>query len=80
MACPMFQITTEIGKKILKIGIITLLNEYSNLKLKYFFTPCLKMIQKENSLQEVSPMQAVMIQFKASVRLKIILKIISWSN
>ena len=74
MACPMFQITTEIGKKILKIGIIILLNEY---KIEVFFTPCLKMIQKENSLQEVSPMQAVMIQFKASVRWKIIIKIIS---
>lgn len=34
MACPMFQITTEIGKKILKIGIIILLNEY---KIEVFF-------------------------------------------
>ena len=39
-----------------------------------FFTPCLKMIQKENSLQEVSPMQPVMIQFSASERWKMIIK------
>ena len=32
------------------------------------------MIQKENSLQEVSPMQPVMIQFSASERWKMIIK------
>ena len=32
------------------------------------------MIQKENSLQEVSPMQPVMIQFRASVQWKMIIK------
>ena len=34
MACPMFQITTENGKKTLKIGIITFFNKY---KITVFF-------------------------------------------